>query len=79
MSSSENKPTKVIETFSYIALATEIALIMPTSIIISFFIGLYLDRWLNTPHIFLLIFMILGVFSGIKLVYSRIMKIGKSR
>jgi len=71
------KASRAVESVNYMALVTEIGLIMPSNLIAGFFLGLYLDRWLGTAHTFLFLFTILGVLSGAKLSYSRIKKIGK--
>ena len=41
---------------------------------ISFFIGYFLDEWLNTVFVFKLIFIVVGVFAGIRNLIKRVAK-----
>jgi ATP synthase protein I len=54
------------------ALVMQIGLTMVGSIIFCFFVGLYLDRWLGTRGIFLVLFIILGIVGGAVTVYRQI-------
>jgi F0F1-type ATP synthase assembly protein I len=46
-------------------------------IVLCFFIGLYLDRWLGTRGIFIAIFTLLGVAGGINVAYRQIKEVLK--
>jgi F0F1-type ATP synthase assembly protein I len=45
---------------------------------ISFFIGYFLDEWLNTVFVFKLIFIVVGVFAGIRNLIKRVAKLEDS-
>lgn len=66
------------ETLEQMALVTQLGLTMAGSIIFCFFIGYFLDKWLHTKGIFLVIFILLGVFGGGWTVYRQIMAMDKS-
>jgi ATP synthase protein I len=51
---------------------------MAGSILFCFFIGLYLDRWIGTRGLFMIIFTLLGVFGGGVTVYRRILDVTES-
>ena len=72
-----NKSGKPLNALKYFSLITEIGFTMVANIGLGLFIGNRLDQWLNLSPIFLFIFITLGVFSGIKIVYSLIMKLGR--
>ena len=74
---SEKESLSMASALSYITLVTEIGYIMVANIIAGFFIGMFLDRWLNTSYLFFFIFIVFGVISGMKRVYSRILRLGK--
>ncbi|MEE9436616.1 MAG: AtpZ/AtpI family protein [Candidatus Adiutricales bacterium] len=57
------------------ALVTQIGLTMAGSIILCFFIGYFLDKWLGTRGIFLIIFILLGIAGGGWTVYRQIMRL----
>ncbi|MEE9557805.1 MAG: AtpZ/AtpI family protein [Candidatus Adiutricales bacterium] len=57
------------------ALVTQIGLTMAGSIILCFFIGYFLDKWLGTRGIFLIIFILLGIAGGGWTVYRTIMQL----
>ncbi len=57
------------------ALVTQIGLTMAGSIILCFFIGYFLDKWLGTRGIFLIIFILLGIAGGGWTVYRQIMQL----
>ncbi|BEH91750.1 hypothetical protein T23_18520 [Turicibacter faecis] len=50
---------------------------MIANIFVGLFIGKYLDKWLGTSPLFLLVLVFVGVFSGIKSVYLLIIKMDK--
>lgn len=54
------------------ALMMQLGLTMAGSIIFCFFIGLYLDKWLGTRGIFLIIGILLGIIGGGVTVYRQI-------
>ena len=62
-----------------LSLITEIGITMTMNVAVGFFAGMYLDRWLNTSFIFLLIGPLLGMVSGLRMVYLLIMKIVRRR
>jgi len=53
----------------------QIGLTMAGCIVFCFFIGRYLDKWLETKGIFVTIFTILGVVGGANTVYRQILKV----
>jgi ATP synthase protein I len=57
------------------ALVTQIGLTMAGSILLCFAIGYFLDKWLGTRGIFLIIFILLGIAGGGWTVYRQIMQI----
>ena len=58
-----------------LTLVMQIGLTMAGCIIFCFFIGRYLDRWLGTKGVFVVIFTILGVLGGANTVYRQILKV----
>ncbi len=52
----------------------QIGLTMAGCIVFCFFIGRYLDRWLNTKGVFVTIFTLLGVIGGANTAYRQILK-----
>jgi F0F1-type ATP synthase assembly protein I len=50
---------------------------MAGCIIFCFFIGLYLDKWLGTKGLFIIIFIVLGIIGGGVTVYRQILDITK--
>ncbi len=55
----------------------QIGLTMAGCIIFCFFIGLYLDKWLGTKGLFIVIFIMLGIVGGGITVYRQIQEITK--
>ena len=55
----------------------QIGLTMAGCIIFCFFIGFYLDKWLGTKGLFIVIFLVLGVIGGGVTVYRQILEITK--
>ena len=55
-------------------IVTQLGFTMAGSIVLCFFIGLYLDKWLGTKGVFLIIFILLGIFGGGATVYRRILE-----
>lgn len=61
------------------ALMMQIGLTMAGSIIFCFFIGLYLDRWLGTRGLFLMIGILLGIAGGGVTVYRQLQDMLKDK
>ena len=61
------------------ALLMQIGLTMAGSIVFCFFVGLYLDRWLGTRGLFLIIGIFLGIAGGGYTVYRQIMDMLKDK
>lgn len=59
----------VVSSFMYEILAT---------VGVSFLIGYFLDKWLDTVFVFKLIFIILGVFAGVRNLIKRVYKVENS-
>ncbi len=55
----------------------QIGLTMAGCIIFCFFIGFYLDKWLGTKGLFIVIFIVLGIVGGGVTVYRQIQEITK--
>ena len=55
-----------------LSIVMQIGLTMAGCIVLCFFIGLYLDKWLGTKGIFVTIFIVLGVVGGAITVYRQI-------
>lgn len=49
-----------------------------TSILIGFFLGRFLDNWLNTTPLFMVSFMLFGVFGSLYLLIKRVNKVGEN-
>uniref|UniRef100_A0A832A2K8 AtpZ/AtpI family protein n=1 Tax=Desulfacinum infernum TaxID=35837 RepID=A0A832A2K8_9BACT len=60
------------DTLEYLALVTQVGLTMAGSIAFCFMIGYYLDKWLGTRGVFLVIFIVLGIIGGAVTVYRQI-------
>lgn len=58
-----------------LTIVMQIGLTMAGCIVFCFFIGRYLDRWLDTKGLFVSIFTILGVIGGGNVVYRQIMAV----
>jgi ATP synthase protein I len=57
------------------ALVMQVGLTMAGSILFCFAIGYYLDKWLNTKVIFIIVFILLGITGGGYTVYRQITEI----
>ena len=55
-----------------LTIVMQIGLTMAGCIVFCFFIGLYLDKWLETRGIFVTLFIILGIVGGAVTVYRQI-------
>lgn len=62
-----------------ITLVMQVGLTMVGCVVFCFFIGLYIDRWLGTRGVFLVIFTLLGVVGGANTVYRQIQDSLKER
>ena len=56
------------------ALIARSLITMTMNVAVGFFAGMYLDKWLNTSFIFLLIGTFFGMISGFRMAYLLIMK-----
>lgn len=63
------------KTLVSLSLISEIGISMVMNIGVGFFVGMHLDRWLNTTFVFLLIGVIVGIFSGFRMVYLLLMRV----
>lgn len=52
--------------FRTIGLAITIPMMLGASVLVGTFIGFYLDRWLGTSPWLLLLFLVLGIVTGIR-------------
>ena len=66
---------KHMEWAESIAIVSRLGFTMAGSIVLCFFVGLYLDRWMGTRGVLLTLFILLGVFGGAATVYRRILDI----
>ena len=68
---------KVVKAMKWMTLMSQVGITMGANSMVGLFIGKYLDQWLHTSPLFLLLFIFIGFFSGIKSVYLLIIKIDK--
>ena len=68
---------KVVKAMKWMTLMSQVGITMVANIMVGLFIGKYLDQWLHTSPLFLLLFIFIGFSSGIKSVYLLIIKIDK--
>lgn len=61
------------------ALVMQIGITMAGSVMFCFFVGLYLDRWLGTRGLFLIIGILLGIAGGGVTVYRQILDMLKDK
>jgi len=61
----------------YLTYLSHLLLTMAANVFVGFIIGYYLDRWLGTVPLFLTVFCFIGFLSGIKSVYTMMMKIDR--
>ena len=61
----------------YLALVSQVGLTMAGSIVFCFMVGYFLDKWLNTHGILLVIFILLGIVGGAVTVYRQITHLPK--
>ncbi len=60
--------------FRKLAEASSVGLILPSSIAVGLFFGYLLDNWLHTAPWMLLIFLVLGIVSGLLSVFRAMKK-----
>jgi ATP synthase protein I len=60
--------------FRKVAEAGSVGLILPSSIAVGLFLGYMLDKWLRTAPWMLLIFLVLGIVSGLLSLYRAMKK-----
>jgi ATP synthase protein I len=60
--------------FRKVAEAGSVGLILPSSIAVGLFLGYVLDKWLRTAPWMLLIFLVLGIVSGLLSLYRAMKK-----
>jgi len=60
-----------------LTIVMQVGLTMAGCVFFCFFVGRYLDRWLGTRGIFVVMFTILGVLGGANTVYRQIMKVAR--
>ncbi|MGA7874388.1 MAG: AtpZ/AtpI family protein [Desulfoferrobacter sp.] len=61
----------------HLALVSQVGLTMAGSIVFCFMIGYFLDKWMNTRGILLVIFILLGIVGGAITVYRQITHLPK--
>ena len=64
------------DTLEYLALVTQVGLTVVISAGAGLFVGLYLDRRLGTSVAFTLLFLVLGLASGLWQAYLALMRVG---
>jgi len=62
-----------------LSIVMQLGLTMVGCIVFCFFIGYWLDGWLNTRGVFITIFTLLGVVGGANVAYRQIMEIFQER
>ena len=72
-----SQPSKVVRAMKWMSLLSQVGITMIANIFVGLFIGKYLDKWLGTSPLFLLVLVFVGVFSEIKSVYLLIIKMDK--
>ena len=65
--------------FNYLALITQLGLVIVTSILIGLFVGIFLDRKIGVSGIFTIIFVIFGAIGGFIAAYRLIKDLDKRR
>jgi len=58
-----------------LTIVMQLGLTMAGCMVFCFFVGYYLDKWLDTSGVFITIFTILGVLGGANVAYRQIMEI----
>jgi ATP synthase protein I len=63
------------DAIEYLALVTQVGLTMAGSIVFCFVLGYFLDKWLHTRGVLLVVFIILGIAGGGVTVYRQITRL----
>ena len=63
--------------FRRLAEASSVGLLLPSSIAVGLFFGYLLDQWLGTAPWLLLVFLVLGIVSGLLSMYRALKKYSK--
>lgn len=58
-----------------LTIVMQVGLTMAGCVFFCFWVGRYLDRWLGTKGVFIVIFTILGILGGANTVYRQILKV----
>lgn len=64
-----------LEVLQYLGLLTQFGITMVAAILVGFFVGHYIDRWLRTGILMTIIFLIFGVVAGFLNVYRMIKRL----
>ena len=59
----------------HLTFVMQVGLTIAGCVVFCFFVGRYLDRWLGTKGIFLIIFTLFGVIGGANVAYRQILKV----
>lgn len=59
----------------HLSILMQIGLTMAGCIVFCFFVGFYLDRWIGTKGVFVVLFIFLGVIGGAVTVYRQIREV----
>ena len=70
----EQKRLEKAKELGPVLLVTQLGLTIAGSILFCLLIGFYLDKWLNTKPVFIIIFILLGVVGGGYQAYRQIME-----
>jgi len=62
-----------------LTIVMQLGLTMVGCVVFCFFVGYYLDKWLDTTGVFITIFTILGVIGGANVAYRQIMEIMQTK
>jgi F0F1-type ATP synthase assembly protein I len=62
-----------------LTIVMQLGLTMAGCIVFCFFVGFYLDRWLNTGGVFITIFTLFGILGGANVAYRQIMEIFREK
>lgn len=70
---------KRLQALKYLSLVTQIGFTMSVPIVLSLIFGNWLDEKIGTSPLFLILFMLIGVYTGFRNSYQLIMKQYKDR
>ena len=74
-----SKNKKLPGALQYLPLVSQLGITFAANIFVAVLIGHYLDRWIGTSPLFILLFCFLGFFSGLKSMYTLIIKVDKRK